>query len=64
MAHAVVHKLGTDWRFRLAFLLLGVAISVPVGLVTEKLGAAAIVVAAFSMVVGLCKYRYERSPSH
>jgi hypothetical protein len=60
MARTVVHKLGTDLRFRLAFLLVGVAIAVPVGLVTGKLANATIVTSVFIILSGLAGYREER----
>jgi hypothetical protein len=53
--------LATGRRFRAAFLLLGVVIAVPVGLVTEKLGAAVLVMASFSIAGGFCKAKYVES---
>jgi hypothetical protein len=57
----MIRNLATDLRFQVAFLLLGVAISVPVGLVTESLGWAVVVVSTFSIVMGLCKHQQARS---
>lgn len=63
MARTVAHRLGTDLRFQMGFLLLGVVIAVSVGLITDKLGAVGLVLGLFSIVVGLCKSRNERPPS-
>jgi hypothetical protein len=60
MARTVAHKIGSDWRIRAAFLLIGVAIAVPVGLVTERLSAATGVACVFSILAGLAGYREER----
>jgi hypothetical protein len=60
MARTFAHKLATDRRFWMAFVLLGVVISVPVGLVTGRLGAAGIVISTFSMTASLCQMREER----
>jgi hypothetical protein len=61
MAHTVIDKLANDLRFRTAFLLLGAAIAVLVGLVTASLSAADIVASIFLMVAGLCRFREEES---
>jgi hypothetical protein len=63
MIHAVFKNLATDLRFRAGFLLSGVALSIPIGLISGSLGAAAGVVSIFSILVGLAKYRQERSPA-
>jgi hypothetical protein len=60
MARTFAHKIATDWRFRGMFLLLGIAIAVPVGLATDELPAATIVVSVFSMVAGGIEYHHER----
>lgn len=57
----MMRKLATDTRFRVMFLLLGVAISVLVALATGSLGWAVVVVSSFSIAVGLCKYQQARS---
>lgn len=57
----MARNLATDLRFQAAFLLLGVAISVPVGLVTESLGWAVVVVSTFSVVMGLGKLQQAKS---
>lgn len=61
MAHTVFQRLGTDLRFQIAFLLVGVAISVAVGLLTGRLAYAALLVNAFNMVVVVARYRQQRS---
>ncbi|HET9591968.1 MAG TPA: hypothetical protein VFP17_03545 [Solirubrobacterales bacterium] len=63
MFRAVSQTLATDLRFRAGFLLLGVALSIPIGLISGSLGAAVVVVSIFSILVGLAKYREERSLS-
>lgn len=57
----MIHNLATDLRFQVVFLLLGVAISVLVGLATQSLGWAVVVVSTFSIVVGLCKHQQAKS---
>ncbi len=57
----MIRNLATDSKFQVVFLLLGVAISVPVGLVTESLGWAVVVVSTFSIVVGFCKHQQAGS---
>lgn len=61
MAHTFAHKVATDVKFRMTVLFIGVAISVPVGLVTGELSDANLVVSTFLIVVGLCGLWAERS---
>jgi hypothetical protein len=60
VARTAAHKLGTDWRFQVAFLLVGVAIAVPVGLVTGRLVEGVLVLNVFTILFSLVKYREER----
>lgn len=61
MARTVLHKLGTDLRFQVAFVLLAFAISSVVGLVTERLGAAGLVLCLFALVAAGAKLQHEKS---
>jgi len=42
-------------------VLIGFAISVPVGLISGSAGAAGIALSDFGMVLGFARYRQERS---
>jgi hypothetical protein len=61
MIPVVFRNLGTDPRFQVTFVLLGLVISVVVGLISDSVGAAGIVLSIFGMVLGFAKYRQERS---
>jgi hypothetical protein len=52
-------KLTTDMKFRVASVLI--AIAVPVSLITGKLGWATATMGAFVIALSLCKHRYESS---
>ena len=56
-------KLTTDMRFRVASVLIAIAIAVPVGLITGKLGWATATMGAFIVALSLCRHRYETSLS-
>jgi hypothetical protein len=60
MARTVAHKLGTDSKFQAAFLMIGIAIAIPVGIVTKNVAAASVVVSVFVLLLGLARYREER----
>jgi hypothetical protein len=64
MVCTVVDELGTDWRFQVAFVLLGVAISIAVGLITERLSASGLGLSVTGLVLGGAKYRHERPSSN
>lgn len=61
MASTFFHKIQTDWRYRVACVLVPVAVAVVASLVTGKLGAGALVMGVFSIVIGGAKYRHEQS---
>jgi hypothetical protein len=57
----MIDRLATDLKSRAVFLLLGIVISLLVGVLTGSLGWAVLVVFIFSIVVGLCKLQQGRS---
>jgi hypothetical protein len=59
----MTRKFATDVRLRMAISLLAVAIAGLVGVVTASLAWAGIVLGIFSMVLGLCNYQRQRSPT-
>jgi hypothetical protein len=61
VTRTVFHKLGTDLKLQVAVVLLAVAASVVVLLVTESLGASALVLSVFGIVVGGAKAWHEQS---
>lgn len=54
----MIDKLVTDMKFRVAFLLLGVTSALVVGLLTDSLGWAVLVVSVLTIVVGVSKLRH------
>lgn len=56
----MIDQLATDLKYRAVFLLLGVAISLVVGVLTGSLGWAVLVVAIFTIAVGLSKSRHAK----
>ena len=61
MILAVFRNLGTDPRFQVTFVLLGFAISIPVGFICDSVGVAGIVLSIFGIMLGFARYRQERS---
>lgn len=54
MRPTVAYKVDSDKSSRTAFLLLGLALSLPLGLVTEEPGAAGLALSLFAIAAGLC----------
>jgi uncharacterized membrane protein len=61
MARAVYHKLGSDLRFKVAYVLLAIAISLVVVLVTGSLGTGGLVASALAFVSAGAKYQHEQA---
>jgi hypothetical protein len=56
----MIDRLATDLKYRAVFLLLGVAMSLVVGVLTGSLGWAVLVVSIFIIAVGLCKSQHAK----
>lgn len=56
----MIDRLATDLKFRVVFLLLGIVISLVIGVLTRSLGWAVLVVSIFSIVVGFCKIQHAK----
>lgn len=54
----MMDKLATNVKFRTLFLLFGVVIALIVGILTNSLGWAVLVVSMCSIVVGVSKIRH------
>jgi len=52
--------MATDLKYRVVFLLLGVAVSLVVGVFTGSLGWAVLVASIFIIAVGLCKSQHAK----
>jgi uncharacterized membrane protein len=61
MARTVFHKLGSDLRFQVAYVLLAVAVSLVVVLVTGSPGTGGLVASALAFVSAGAKYRHEQA---
>ncbi|MGN6215403.1 MAG: hypothetical protein ACTHN7_00375 [Solirubrobacterales bacterium] len=61
MAPRVIDSLATDARFQVAFILLAVASSVLVGVVTANVTWASFAILPFGLALNFCKYWHKRS---
>jgi hypothetical protein len=61
MIFRAARALATDGRFQVAFMLLAVAVSVLIGVVTANAAYAAITLSVCSLVLAFCKHRLGKS---